>query len=119
MTAINQDFTMHAGDTKILILTVKDEDGDIINLTGLQSAQTVIKKYPNSTTALVTKTLAAADIANPAPTTGVLSVTIAAADTSSFSAGEYYHETRMKDTNSYIGTIVTGTITVKDATTLS
>jgi len=118
MTAINQDFSMHIGDTKVISLTVKDTDGDVVNTTGLLKAQFVIKSYPNSTTALVTKTLGSG-ITNATPALGLLAITVDATSSATLSPGEYYHETRIKDANSNIGTITTGTITVTSATTLS
>ena len=118
MASENQDFTMFAGDTKILSLSVLNEDGGTVNLTGLNSAQFVIKKYPSSTTASVTKTLGSG-ITNDNPTLGILQITVNASDTASMSAGEYYHETRIKDSGNKIGTITTGKITIKSATSLS
>ena len=118
MTAINQDFSMHAGDTKVISLTVKDANGSVVNLTGLLKAQFVVKNYANSTTELVTKTLGSG-ITNGSPSLGILEITIDATSSASLNAGEYYHETRIKDTDSNIGTVTTGTLTVKSATTLS
>jgi len=118
MTAINQDFSMHIGDTKKISLTVKDESGTVINTTGLLKAQFVIKSYENSSSALVTKTLGSG-ITNSTPSSGILLITIDATSSATLTAGEYHHETRIKDTNSNIGTITTGTLTVKNATTLA
>jgi len=118
MTAINQDFSMHTGDTKILSLIVKDENGSIVNLTGLQKAQLVVKNYPKSSTNLIIKTLGSG-ITNSSPSTGELLITIDSASSSGLSSGDYYYETRIKDTNGYVGTITTGTLTVKEATALS
>tara|TARA_B100000575_G_scaffold211861_1_gene172824 strand:+ start:235 stop:591 length:357 start_codon:yes stop_codon:yes gene_type:complete len=118
MASENQDFNMFAGDTKIISLVVADENENIVNLTGLNSAQFVIKKYPSSETASVTKTLGSG-IANDTPTLGVLEITLSASDTASMSPGEYYHETRIKDSGNKIGTITTGKVTLKSATSLS
>ena len=75
MASENQDFTMFAGDTKVIALSVLDGDGTVVNLTGLNSAQFVIKKYASSTTASVTKTLGSG-ITNDTPTQGILQITI-------------------------------------------
>ena len=118
MASENQDFTMFAGDTKVIALSVLDGDGTVVNLTGLNSAQFVIKKYASSTTASVTKTLGSG-ITNSTPTQGVLQITISASDTASMDEGEYYHETRIKDSGNKIGTITTGKVTIKSATSLT
>lgn len=117
MTAINQDFSMHSGDTKKISLVVKDESGSVVNTTGLLKAQFVIKNYANSTSALITKSLGSG-ITNSAPSAGQLIVTIDATSSATLAAGEYYHETRIKDVNSNVGTITIGTLVVKSSTEL-
>tara|TARA_Y100000296_G_C4976402_1_gene158452 strand:+ start:25 stop:381 length:357 start_codon:yes stop_codon:yes gene_type:complete len=118
MTAVNQDFSMHSGDSKTLSLIVKDEDGIVVNLTGLQKAQLSVKNYPNSTSALISKTLGSG-VTNNTPSTGELLVSIDSVSSGTLSSGDYYYEVRIKDTNGNIGTVTTGTITIKEATPLS
>lgn len=102
------DFTMFAGDTKVIPVTVIDEDGMAVNITGAtftwEAARTV------DGTAAITKTVGAG-IALTSPATGVFTITLDEADTDDLE-GLYYHEAEMVlagDTS----TVLTGNMIVE------
>ena len=87
------DFSMFAGDSKAITVTVKDSLGAIVDLTGA-SITWEMSQYAQGTfsrTALLTKTLAGGGITCPAPTTGVFNVILDAVDTASL-VGYFYQE---------------------------
>lgn len=92
MTAVNQNFSMIAGDTKSLIATMSED------LTGA-SVKWVIKKDVNSTENILlkTSTISGTDI----------TIKLDPADTLSLS-GVYYHECEVTDQQNNISTVFTG-----------
>lgn len=109
MAAERQNIEFHAGDDKRLEVTVRDEDGAVVDLTGIESAKWSLAKTANST-ALVTHTLND-NIAVVAATSGVIHITIDAADTEGL-RGVYYHEAEITDASGKTGTILYGSATI-------
>lgn len=102
------DFTMFGGDSKVITVTVVDEAGLAVNITGAtikwQAARTA------ADTAAITKTVGAG-IALTSPATGVFKITLDEADTDDLE-GLYYHEAEMvlaTDTS----TVLTGNMIVE------
>ena len=118
MTSINQDFTLYSGDDKTIVVTITNSSGQIVNLTSLEAAQFIAKKYSKSSTVDITKTKNDGITLNDPATDGKLNILLAAADTSSLAPGEYYIEVRIKDSGSKIGTVSVGTMTLKQADSL-
>jgi hypothetical protein len=110
MARTDQNIDWHIGDDKLLTFTIVDEDNEAVNLTGLVSAQWVLKRYPESTgTPSIEKTLGSGITVYDA-TGGILQVTVNSADTLSLTAGQYYHELRIKNSDSKLGTVTTGIV---------
>lgn len=111
-----QNFTLYQNDDKILDITVRDENEALVDISGTSAAQWIVKKFADSTTVDITKTLAASQI-NVATSgaNGVVLVTIASTDTTSLAIGEYYHELRITDAAGKDTTICIGTIDLRPA----
>lgn len=104
------DFEMQAGDTKRLIVSVKDPDGAAVPLGGALSIQWWAAKRVSSSTRLVEKGLGTGVTVTDAPN-GVLRVDIDPDDTALVS-GAFYHELEVIDSGGDIQTVLKGTMTV-------
>jgi hypothetical protein len=104
------DFEMQAGDTKRLIVSVKDPAGAAIPLGGAISIQWWAAKKVTSAIHLVEKGLGTGVTITDAPN-GVLRVDIDPDDTALIS-GAYYHELEVIDSAGDIQTVLKGTMTV-------
>ena len=102
-----QDFEMHSGDTKEITITVTDSVGSIVVLAGTIIAWGLYTA-PGVSTATVTKTTTAGDIAISGNT---CVFTLAPADTTSLT-GRYYHELEVTDASGVVETTTTGWITI-------
>jgi hypothetical protein len=101
------DFTMFSGDTKVLQITVTDEAGAAIDLTGVDLVWVLAKKV--TAAPLVTKEIGTGITITDAAA-GKFEVAIAPADTENIK-GDYYHECQM-DAGGAISTIMTGKVTI-------
>lgn len=103
------DFTMFAGDTKILQVTVRDAASSVVDITGMlirwQLAKTVKATEP-----LVAKAVGGGIVITD-PTNGRFEVTIDPDDTLELS-GHFYHEVEVNDAGT-ISTVLTGKATIK------
>jgi hypothetical protein len=100
VTATAQDFTMYAGDSKALVVTVADKV-----LTG---ASVIFKMAPTrDSTAVITKTTEDGSIVLTAPATGELTIALYPVDTLALS-GKYYFEVQVTDSDGDIATVTTG-----------
>ncbi|WP_026694072.1 hypothetical protein [Peribacillus kribbensis] len=107
MTATNQSFTMMAGDSLILTVSVTDENGQPLSLTGA-SVKWVAKKRVNSLENDILKT---SD--NGVSITGSeLKIKLDPTDTKDLS-GTYYHECELTDSVGNVSTIFKGYVTVE------
>ena len=106
MAQINQNITMWAGDDITITTQVLDCTDTAVDLTSIESAQWVLKKYSEDVAILLTKTVGAG-IAITDATTGTMVIVLEAADTQDIEPGDYYHELRI-DNNSAITTVSTG-----------
>lgn len=97
MTAINQNFSIFAGNTKSITVTVDDA----ASLTGA-TIEFNIKKNENSN-AILTKT-------NVSVSGNTITITLNPTDTENFS-GSYYHECVLTDQYGNVSTLSVGTIT--------
>lgn len=109
---VSQDFTIYSGDSRSLPVTVTNGSGGTVNITGAQSIVWVV--VGPSGNVLLTKTLAAGQIALTNPTAGICTITLLAADTSQLT-GTYAHECRMVDVSGNSSIIFTGNLTVTKA----
>ena len=111
-----QDFELFKNDDKSVQVTIRDENGTLVDVSGASAAQWIMQKYPESATADITKTLAAGEIdVATSGANGVVTITILSADTASLSAGEYYHELRITDASGNDSTILVGDVNLRPA----
>jgi iron uptake system EfeUOB component EfeO/EfeM len=105
----SQDFSMYAGDSRTLTVTVTDQNNNPVNLTNstikwvLINGNAVIKAKDNQAIGGITITNA---------TSGQFSITISAQDTAKLQAGTYQHEARLIDSNGNSAIIFTGNVTI-------
>lgn len=105
------DFVMRAGDSKSLIVTVKDANtGAVVNLTSATITWKVGLTLKRTTTAL-TKIVAAGQIALTSPTLGIFTITLAASDTASLE-GDYVHEAKITFADATINRSLRGIMSV-------
>lgn len=107
--------TLYRGDNRTLEVTVKDETGTVVNLTGA-SARFSIKKSKDDISALVSKSTAQASeilISNPAG--GILAIFIVPNDTVVSLAGRglvFQYDVEVTLQNSKIFTVLQDTFTI-------
>jgi len=104
---------MKSGDSKVLQVTVKDEAGVAINITGATFTWALSKKKSSggfSPTLLLTKTVGSG-ITLVTPASGRLDIALLPADTDALK-GSYYQELQMVDTATNKSTVLDGTITI-------
>jgi type IV secretory pathway component VirB8 len=85
------DIDLKQGEAKTIEVTVRDEDGAVINLTG---ATFTFAFKERNTPGAVTQTIPNADISNPNPTTGV--ITFVMTTTHTATVGDYVAELRIQ-----------------------
>ncbi len=118
--AKRQDFGLHAGSYRRLIVTVNDEDGQPINLTGatikwnmatFPRLQIVVCKDNNSPDLTI--------LEQTGPTLGQFQIDLSPDDTKNLMPGQYYHEARVTDAFEHPDVVLYGYVTLKASTTLS
>ncbi len=123
MTRINQDIPNSgderyvAGDSCVIEVTVRDGDGNVMNLTDVDVAFAVAD-YPGATTR-IEKTSVDNDVSVVDAVNGTVEVTIHPSDTEHLGAprGEPYHyEISIRDTSDNEAVVTTGEWTIYDDT---
>ncbi|WP_192246054.1 hypothetical protein [Mesorhizobium silamurunense] len=104
------DFEMYAGDTKIVLVIVRDENNDLVDITGWTFRWRLAKNVKSSP--LVSKA-SGTGIQLTDPSNGEFEVAINAADTDGFKGGVYYHEAEGVSFAGSVATVVTGAVTIK------
>lgn len=104
------DFTMFAGDSKTLEVTVKDADGVVVDITGATIRWSLARSV-NSTPALLQKAVGSGITITDGPN-GRFDVALANADTETLSDA-YYHEAEVILLDGTIATVVSGAVTIK------
>ena len=112
MTTTAQDFTMYAGDTNTITVTVTDSAGAVVNITGATITWKLLEEQGG--TIALTKTVGSGIIITNGAG-GIFTIALAATDTASLLAGAYYHEAELTDTSSNVSTILIGTLTLKES----
>jgi hypothetical protein len=102
MTVMNQNFSMYAGNTKKVVVTVKDDAGGNLNITG----STVRWGFGD----ILKTTSSGITLSNP--TSGEFTITLNPADTSS-KKGTFTHFAELTDVAGNVTTILNGEITIK------
>ncbi len=111
----NSPFSMHSGDTKTLQVTIVDDAGAVVDISGATSITWAISKTIAGSgepkgLALTTKTVGSGITLTTDGTDGRCDVLIDGADTDAL-AGEYYHEMQLILTST-ISTVLFGTVTI-------
>lgn len=104
-------FTMTAGDSKVLEVTVVDDDGIPVNISGT-AIRFEMARFASDTPALVTKAIGSGVTIIDGPT-GRFDVALDPADTAEFS-GSYYYEAEIDDGGT-ISTVIRGRATIDAA----
>lgn len=107
------DFTIYAGDSKVLVVTVRDDDGVLVDLAGATikwSASQLLSGAFSAEASIMKDDGDGIEVTG----TGVFEVELLPADTESLS-GKFYHEAEITDVEDNIFTVLTGRMTVKPA----
>lgn len=88
MTATGQDFSMHAGDSRILQFTCVDEKGDPLLLTGA-SIEWVMRAGEHG--AIVLRKTLDSGVIVTAPAGGIIAVVLVPEDTAMLADRAYHH----------------------------
>jgi len=105
---IAQMIELFSGDTKLINITVLDQDSVVVDLTGA-SVDFIIAKYPGHT-ALITKTIGSGVVLTDAAN-GIMDVTLLPADTESLQ-GAYNFQCKVTDLSGRESTVLHGTVTI-------
>jgi hypothetical protein len=101
-----QDFTIREGDTKVLTVTVRNQNTrEVVSIAGATILWKAFKGYGK--TVALSKSGSITDGAG-----GVFTVTIAAGDTAGF-RGSYNHEAQVTFADSTVCTVLTGVMNVE------
>lgn len=106
---MSSDFTMYAGDTKNIEITVTDESNVAVNLTDAEifwQMARVIGAVPSVLSKEIGAGLTVVDAV-----TGRFDILLDPSDTEGLS-GVYHHEVRMIDGDGKVSTILQGTVTL-------
>jgi hypothetical protein len=106
---VAQNFSMTAGDTQMIQVTITTTDGSVVDLTGM-TVTWGLARSPRMT-ALVTKGLGTGITVPNAPN-GIAEIMLDPADTIDL-VGRYYHELEIIDRFGEVSTVMTGHISIK------
>ena len=101
------DIDIQRRTDRTLTITVKDNDGVAINITGYTIYFTV-RETPESTTTLINKTVTS----HTTPTSGISSVTLSADTDTNIAEGSYYYQFGVRDASNNILKTVRGKFNV-------
>lgn len=110
-----QNFVMTAGDTKTLVVTIRNAAGDVVNITGSSVKWKAARSYGKA--AVLSKSTSD-DISLSDPTNGIFTVSLAPEDTEDLK-GIYHHEAEITDADGAISTVLTGTMKINPALNLA
>jgi hypothetical protein len=102
---------MAKGDTRRLVVTLLDDDGAAVDITGYSfayAAALVDTENPDLSKS------SDDGIAITTAASGVLTVTLDAADTSTLCPGSYYHEIEATDGSGNVSTVLTGRLKLRE-----
>lgn len=109
MAKTNQNIEMYSGDSYDLEVTVTDENGAIVNISGASITWSLYKSVASPT--LVSKGTSTSGITITDAVNGKFTVSLVPADTQKL-AGTYEHSAKLTDIRSYTSTIFVGTATI-------
>lgn len=106
------DFEMHAGDDKTILVTVQDLDNNAVDITGA-TVRWRMGRSANKTADVIKKT-GGLGITLNAPTSGQFTITLGAADTEHL-LGSFYHEAEITFLTGAKSTVLSGRAIVMPA----
>jgi hypothetical protein len=110
--ATTQHLTAIRGDDKLFDVTITDQDGNIVDITGFGAKFTVRKNY-DDTTAIISKSSdSVTEIPFIDPTNGILRVILSNTDTN-VTPCKYVYDVEMTDTLDRVITAVRGNFTIE------
>lgn len=111
MTVKAQNFEIYQGDDKQIIITVYDENGAILDLTGYAAVWVAVQQTTFDVV-ISKETEASGGISIPDPTNGQLIIELDANDTVSIAPKVYNHQCEIEDASGNHSTVTTGYMTV-------
>ena len=112
MSAGYHHFVIEQGATFGQTLTLKDEDSAVVNLTGYTAAEMDLRENPESSTTVLTLTVANSRVALGG-SAGTVTLTVSASDTASLTAGDGVYDLEITDGGSNIYRILEGTYSIR------
>lgn len=110
MTAKGQNFELYQGDTRTLVVQVKDENEQVVSLSGYLVHWVM---YVPTTGAIVLDKSVGNGIAITSPTTGEISISLLPSDTENIVPRIYNHELEISiDPASSVFTVAVGTANI-------
>lgn len=109
MTYTGQNFEIYQGDTKQIIITVYDEDGAILNLTGYNINWVM---YKSTTKELILSKSLGSGITVPTPSNGQIVIDFLPVDTENVIPNTYLHECEISTSPTDVSTVTTGAVKV-------
>ena len=107
--ATPNNFRMTAGDTKVLVVTVTDDDGLAVDLTGATVKWQAARSFGKD--AAISKATGGSGIVLNDPANGQFTITLNPSDTEDLS-GEYFHEAEVTATDTTISTVLQGSFKI-------
>lgn len=101
---------MFAGDSKELVVTIKDEADAAVSLEGVEAIRWHLSRTASKRPATVEKALNDG-IAVTDETGGVITITLDPEDTEDLK-GDFYHEVEIVDEDGDVSTVLTGRVTI-------
>lgn len=109
MTTQAQNFEMFAGDTRQITISVTDEDGAALPLTGYDAIWVV---YKQTTKELILSKVLGSGIMIPTPANGQIIIDLLPEDTEDITPGKYLHECEISTSSTDVSTVTTGIIKI-------
>jgi hypothetical protein len=105
------DFTMYEGDTHTLEVTVRDEEGNVVDITGATVRWWLAKNNKSTGSDIYVQKTTGAGITLVDPTNGRMNIALVPVDTEGRGGKDYYHEAEVDDGGN-ISTVLLGKATI-------
>lgn len=106
MTITGQNVELHQGDDRVIIITVYDEDNNILSLTGYDAVFVVYEQTMENL--VITKSTMVGGISISNPTSGEIEITLSSEDTEGLTAKTYGLQCEVQDSFGNCSTVTTG-----------
>jgi hypothetical protein len=110
MTVAAQNIETYQGDNKEIIITVTDDDGVLIDLSGYSAVWCVYNQTLE--TIVIQKETGGLGITIPSPTSGQLVIELESTDTATLVPKNYGHQCEIKDASGNHSTVTIGYIKI-------